>query len=383
MKIVIINLAYYTNTPTGGDTIAIESAKGWRSAGHEVTVLTTQSGAQYCVSHGFPKDSINVLPFSSFDFLGYDISIFLKTVCSFFAVFFLLRTTYDVYFASSFFLPDSVPAAILKMLHPRSVFLTSMYVYTKRFFGTEYSGGKVKGFFFWVHEAIAVKSISWLNGYVLTSSTYDAHELIRLTGFSPSHVHAVGGGVDTAFFTSVPSQTVQYTAVFIGRFKPQKCIDTLLEIWAEVLASKPYWNLAIIGGGPLEQSLRSKCATLGISHAVSFLGVLDGIQKALVLKSSRMFISASLYDTGNIALDEALACHIPGILYDLPSMPYDQGVIHIPKGNTHAFAQAIIALGTDATLHKSLSQGAKRYADAIDWKTRANQLMVFITNAGA
>ena len=379
MKIVIINLAYHTNTPTGGDTISIESAKGWRLMGHDVTILTTQSGAQYCVSHGFPKDCISILPFSSFDFLGYDISIFLKTVCSFFAVLYLIRTTYDVYFASSFFLPDSVPAAILRMLHPRSLFLTSMYVYTKRFFGTEYSGGKVKGFFFWIHEAIAVKSIAWLNGYVLTSSTYDAQELIRLTGFSNAHVHAVGGGVDTTFFTSVPSQALQYTAVFIGRFKPQKCIDALLEIWAEVLVSKPDWTLAIIGGGPLERSLRLKCSTLGISHAVSFLGVLDGIQKAIVLKSSRMFISASLYDTGNIALDEAMACHIPGILYDLPSMPYDQGVMRIPKGDAHAFAQGVIELGTDATLHESLSNGAKRYADAIDWKIRSKQIMAFIT----
>jgi glycosyltransferase involved in cell wall biosynthesis len=237
-----------------------------------------------------------------------------------------------------------------------------MYVYTRRLFGSEYSGGKVKGFFFWIHEAIAVKSISLTNGFVLMSSAYDAKELVQLTHIPQNHVHAVCGGVDFNFFESVPSQPFLYDAVFIGRFKPQKCIEELIEIWSDVIKSKLQWKLAIIGGGPLEKKLRAKVRNLGMSDSISFLGVLDGIEKVKILKSSRIFVSASVYDTGNIALDEAQACSIPGIIYDLPSMPYDKGVIHIPPFDSHAFAKAIIRVGTDDALHRDLSKGAKLYA---------------------
>jgi hypothetical protein len=78
MKIAIINLAYHTNTPTGGDTIAIECAKSWLSMDNEVSIITTESGKKYCISHGFPKENIVVLPFSFVDSLGYEAAIFLK-----------------------------------------------------------------------------------------------------------------------------------------------------------------------------------------------------------------------------------------------------------------------------------------------------------------
>lgn len=377
MKIVICNIAFHTNTPTGGDTIFVECAKRWIQKGHTVTVITTEPCAAYCQSHGFPKECIRIWPFALYDRLGYESTIIMKTILATLYAIFTSSIPADIYFASSFFLPDSIPAYVMYMRSNHSAFLTSMYVFTKRYFGGGYSGGMVKGFFFWIHEAIVVQLLKWSKGLVLTSSSYDAVELIGLTRLSPSHVHAVNGGVDMDFFTSIPAQDTTYTAVFIGRFKPQKCIPELLRIWKIVHDHDLTRSLAIIGGGPDEAALRRQAHELGLEHSVHFLGVLDGEQKTRVFKSSRIFVSASRFDTGNIALDEALACQIPGVMYDLPSMPYELGVIKVPIGDTAGFVDAIEQVLSDKALYKTLQTDALKFARSIDWDIRAEQILKF------
>ncbi len=380
MKIVICNIAFHTNTPTGGDTIFIECAKRWSREGHIVTILTTESCARYCQSHGFPKENIRVWPFAIYDTLGYEAAIFIKTVLASLYAICTPKIPADIYFASSFFLPDSIPAYIMYLRSRSRVFLTSMYVYTKRYFGGGYSGGAVIGFFFWIHEAIVVQLLKWSNGFVLTSSTYDATELISLTHLLPSRVHAVDGGVDMNFFTSIPAGNIKYTAVFVGRFKPQKCIPELIRIWKTVHDHDTSRTLAIIGGGPLENVLRQQVIELGLGDSVAFLGVLDGAQKIQVLKSSSMFISASRFDTGNIALDEALACRIPGVIYDLPSMRRELGVLKVPIGDTDRFVNAIEQLLDDNAVYKRLQADALKFARSIDWSIRAKEILKFASD---
>lgn len=380
MKIVICNTAFHTNTPTGGDTIFVECAKRWVRAGHVVTIFTTESCAAYCQSHGFPKESIRIWPFAVFDTLGYEAAIIIKTVLATLYAVLTPNISADIYFASSFFLPDSIPAYIMYRRSKSNVFLTSMYVYTKRYFGGGYSGGAIKGFFFWIHEAIVVQLLKWSKGFVLMSSTYDAAELIRLTNLPPSRVHGVDGGVDVDFFTSIPPQGHVYTAVFVGRFKPQKCIPELLHIWKMVHDHDHTRTLAIIGGGPEKEALRHLVKILGLADSVHFLGVLDGEQKTRVLKSSRVFVSSSRFDTGNIALDEALACKVPGVIYDLPSMHYELGVIRVPVGDTDGFVHAIEQVLGNSALRAKLQTDALRFARSIDWNIRSEQILKFASS---
>ncbi len=378
MKIVIFALAIHSHTPAGGDTIFVECAKHWISLGHTVAIITTQSGREYCTFHGFPNESIIVWRLAFFDQFGYAISIGVKTALVGVYALGLLPLQADIYFASSFFLPDSIPAAILRLIHKQSRFVTSFYVYTKKIFGFDYSGGFVKGFFFWIHEILAIWIVRRVDGYVLASSKHDENVFSQKTNIDKSRIHAVGGGVDMPVFASVSQQNTIYTAVFLGRFHKQKCIDELLRIWSIVHKAHPDWSLALIGGGSLESSLRGMVHSLHLDDVITFLGVKDGVEKIRILKSCKICVSTSRFDTGSIGLDEGLACGLPGVMYDLPSMAYQGAVLAVPVGNTEAFIGALERVLGDDVQYAKLSQSALSYAKSIDWSIKAREILDFL-----
>lgn len=382
MKIAITANALHTNTLTGGDKIFVECAKRWILWGHSVLIITTEAGYIYCVKNGISPNNILVWRMVFFDRFGFPLAILAKTILSFFYSLLILREHFDILFASSFFFPDIIPAIILKIRTPAAHLATSFYIFTKKIPGSDYSGGKIKGFFFYLNEALSLFIIKRFGSSALVASSYDLKHFALLKGFDKHRIMAVGGGVDNKFFASVPKQVIRYDAVFVGRFQPQKCIDELIIIWSMVVKKDPKRKLALIGGGPQESMLRSLVSQKHLDKNVHFLGVLDGIEKAMILKSSRMFISASRFDTGNIALDEALACAIPGIVYNLPQLAYSKGVVKIPIGNHHKFCDAIFDIISHKVTRDGLSQDAVYYAQTIDWDIKAKQILTFLSRDG-
>lgn len=64
------------------------------------------------------------------------------------------------------------------------------------------------------------------------------------------------------------------TLLFISRLEQVKRVDVLLTILAKLRRDHPRVQLAIIGRGPEEQSLRDKAAALGVADCVRFVGAL-------------------------------------------------------------------------------------------------------------
>jgi glycosyltransferase involved in cell wall biosynthesis len=205
-------------------------------------------------------------------------------------------------------------------------------------------------------------------------------KLFHLHSSKTENVIAVRGGVDYAFFQSVRVQPRLYDAIFVGRYHPQKNIDELLDIWQAVLMKRPMSQLAIIGGGALEKHLIHKVQQLGISANVKFLGTMDGIMKAKALKAANIFISASKFDSGNLALDESLACGTPGVIYAIPHLQYPAGVIRVPIGDQKAFVSAIESLLGHPEARKALSEAGRKFAATLSWDSKARQAYSFLLN---
>lgn len=378
MKIVIFANIVHTDTLTGGDKIMVEFAKKW-SGGNLVRIVTNGIGRQYCQQNGFPPSGIKVWNTSWSDRFGVYVAMLTKAiVCSWRSVFFFEKGV-DVCFASSLFLPDLIPALMLKLRNPRAKLVGAAYLLTGRRWGSDYSGGKLKGSLFYINELIFLHCVKIFRGAVLTASEYDRQKLVRERGIPAENVLAIRGGVDVDFFQSVLPQPIRFDAVFVGRFHPQKGLPELMEIWSQAVACDSRRTLALVGGGKQENELRSLVRDKKLENNVQFMGMLDGTSKAQVLKSSKMFLSASKYDSGNIALDEALACGIPGIVYDLPHLNYPKGVIKVPIGDQSAFVREIKDLLGQDEKWRILGLEALGFARGLDWRITSRQALNFIS----
>lgn len=380
MNIVIFANIIHTNTLTGGDKIFVECAKRWMSE-HSVTIVTNEIGKKYCMQNGIASDTIIVWNASWADAFGVYVAMIAKAIICCARSLFFKRKNVDITFASSLFLPDLIPALMLKLRNPASKLVTAAYLFTVNKWGSDYSGGRIKGFLFYLNEVIFLFITKKCKGAVLTASEYDRIQLIRLKNVDKQRVLAVRGGVDNAFFASVPTQDFRYDAVFVGRFHPQKCISALIHIWSEIARRDSRRILALVGGGMLENELRNLVQEKGLQKNVLFMGVQDGVQKAKILKASRVFLSASEFDSGNIALDEALACGVPGIVYALPRLNYPKGVIKVPVGDKESFIEAIHFLLHQEEKREKLSEEALLFAKEIDWNNTAKNIIFLCVSA--
>jgi glycosyltransferase involved in cell wall biosynthesis len=375
MNVTVFANAYHTLS--GGDRIFAECSRRWIENGERVTVVTNEKGAAFCLESNIPTDRIRVWAASSSDRFGVIASSAYKSVTSVLRALFAKPDGAEVVFSSSYFLPDVLPALVARRRNPGSRWIVGFYLIADPPWRGGVPGNFLAALLLWLTQIVAFGFVRRFADGVLTASPVDRAWFVR-RGFPPTRVLAIRGGVDVANFNRVPNQPIRFDAVFVGRLHPQKCLPDLLRIWRDVVSAEPQRRLALVGGGSLEPALKKLAAKLGIADSVAFLGILDGEAKVTVLKASRLFVSASRFDSGNIALDEALACRVPGVIYDLPRLEYPQGVVKVPVGDAAAFTTTVQRLLQDDGKWAELSAAGRRFAETLDWSHAAGRLAEFI-----
>lgn len=376
MKIIVFANSFFNLG--GGEKIFVEYAKRWQAMGEATQIITNEKGKQFCLEHGFKNQLIIVWPSSWSDKWGILFSSVYKSLISAFRAFFLPASDIDIVFSASFIWPDLFPGLVLKLRNPKIRWVVASYLFVIPPWVKYYYGKPLRSFLLYGTQVVSLFIMKRFADGIFTASPRDIARFD--TGKKNQHLKAtaVRGGVDYAFFRNTPKQPIIYDCVFVGRLHPQKNIDELITIWKKVVEQSPKRKLAIVGEGYMEDLLQEKMRQEKLEKNITFLGFADGIAKAKILKSSKIFLSASRFDTGNIALDEALACGLPGIVYDLQHLFYPVGVIKIAIGNQDAFVKAILGLLHDEKNYKKLSAEGVQFASTIDWDITSEKALRFI-----
>ena len=156
---------------------------------------------------------------------------------------------------------------------------------------------------------------SWLKraSAVQATSSRIAGELERC-GFPPGRIVVLPNAVDVARFRVRPAPRTKgapFTAVFVGRLVEEKGLDTLLGGWAQAFRARSDVRLRLVGGGPLEATVRAQALRLGINRQVELLGHRDSVED--VLADAHVGVLPSRIEGLSNALLEFMACGLPTI----------------------------------------------------------------------
>lgn len=192
---------------------------------------------------------------------------------------------------------------------------------------------------------------------VIAISEHLAGELKGYGVRAPMVVNGVG--LDTAAISSVPAPAAkEYDAVFVGRHDAEKGVFDLVEIWKSVTGMHPSARLAMIGScNPNNRAkLVSLISELGLEENIYMMGTVDDDRKYSLIKGSKLCLFPSYVEEWGIVPQEALACGLPVVVYDLPvyqeNIKECSAVFREPVGDIASMARKAAELLSDEEYRK-------------------------------
>lgn len=368
----------------GGSRIFIECARRWLNSGMNIYFYTSEEGYSMLRRYGLKSIKYVIAPSSRYKKLGlyglYAIRAIKQCVN-------VLKTSPGtenfIIYSGSDFLPDAIPAFLMKMRFRRAKWVAGFYLFASNPFTNEtpYKGkSAVKGFIYYMSQLPIYSIIRKNADMVWVTSEPDRHKFID-NRLKQENVVTVRGGVDMKSPSLVDSpKTKLFDAVFIGRFHPQKGVLELIDIWKMVCLKKKDAKLAMIGVGELEGAIKDKIKTNSLDKNVVLFGFKDGLEKIRIFKDSFVVVHPAIYDSGGMAACEAMACGLPGVSFDLPALKtyYPKGMLKTACFDLGGFAENILNLLSNKELYNKTSKDALELAKEWDWDQRAKELLIQI-----
>ncbi len=186
---------------------------------------------------------------------------------------------------------------------------------------------------------------------VIPISRHLSEELEAYGVRAPMVVNTVG--LDTSCMAGIPDPGPQgkvYDAVFVGRHDPEKGVFDLIEIWSEVSKRIPGALLVMVGScNPGNRArLASLLAEHGLEDNVRMMGTVSDDEKYSLIKQSKICLFPSYVEEWGLVPQEALACGLPAVVYDLPVYQENiagcDAVMAVPVGDRSGAADRAVEL---------------------------------------
>ena len=156
--------------------------------------------------------------------------------------------------------------------------------------------------------------------------------------------------------------------LFAGRLVSQKGVDVLVDAMNELCANREEAALAIVGTGPLEESLRKRLAP-DTSRHVRFLGKSSYSEMPLYYALADVFVLPSRHEPWGLVVNEAMQCGLPviataccGSAHDL--LPHGRTGIKIEPASAAALVDAMRWMVDHPEERRAMGKSAREWVSA-------------------
>lgn len=157
------------------------------------------------------------------------------------------------------------------------------------------------------------------------------------------------------------------TVIAVGRLHPVKGFDRLLRIWREAAESCDGWTLKILGGGEMEEEMRSSIKELKIEDKVQMMGMCSHAVVEEELEKASIYVMTSYSEAFPFVLIEAMAAELPVLAFDVRVGPRalikdEESGLLIKDGDEKAFAGRLESLLLDKDKRIAMGRRAAQSA---------------------
>ena len=156
----------------------------------------------------------------------------------------------------------------------------------------------------------------------------------------------------------LPEQTEHKQVILLARLMPQKRIDLMIDIWAELAKNFPDWRVKVLGEGMLRPQLETKIRKLGLEESFLMPGEVKDVTTEL--QASDILCLTSEYEGFGIVLIEAMAKGKPVVAFEYVGVHdiINDGVdgFIVPFGDVKGYADKLRQLIQDKELRQQLAK---------------------------
>jgi glycosyltransferase involved in cell wall biosynthesis len=341
---LITYLNAYSQGLSGGDACFLNVAKALGDK-NDLKIITSNLGADLCKKHSIKAQYLITSKEKKFGNIY--LTYFKRTIN---ALVIPRPKGRCLLYSSSDFLPDVLPAFVLKILGRRRLWLQKIFhiIPSERGFVS-------------VFQRLSFFLIRNTADLIIVDNAGLKDQLISQFHFSDKKIYVIPPGIDLASLEKIKPAKEKFDAVFVGQLRKSKGIFDLVPIWKEVIEKIPSATLAVIGKDVQgnQDVLKREITENGLDNKIKILGYLPANDAVYAyMKSARVLLLPSHEEGFGIVVLEALACAIPVVAYDLPALRehFAKGVRFSPLGDTGELARSTVHL---------LSQEGKKMED---WK---------------
>jgi len=230
--------------------------------------------------------------------------------------------------------------------------------------------------YYFLFQRALITVLKYKAALVLVSNQLDREFLLK-KGLKPSNTMVTYVACDASFGADVINAAKSYDAVYVGRFHVQKGFPDLLQAWKKVTEHLPKALLVIIGEDITAGNIQEFISQNGLERNIRFLGFVGGAQKYEYIKSSKLCIFPSYYESFGMVALEAMACGVPVVAYDLPVFRgiYLKGMVRSEIGDVDAMAANVIRLLEHDGERSRIAGEALEMSRQFSWEKTASDIL--------
>lgn len=204
---------------------------------------------------------------------------------------------------------------------------------------------------------------------IICYNDIEKEKVIKI-GIAPEKIKIIPNGVDTTVFKPIKKEKKYFQILWVGRYKPGKDIETLIEAAKIILNKHDNVKFLLVGNGPLQNNIKMYASKLDKSEKIRFIDHISNDKMPDIYNESDVFVLPSIDEGVPRTMLEAMACGLPVVGTKLPQLTYlitGCGLL-VPKRDPQALAEGILKIISDESLALKLGEnGRKKVVKKNSW----------------
>lgn len=221
--------------------------------------------------------------------------------------------------------------------------------------------------------------LAYRNSKVITVSQSSKQAIKSLGLGKKQEISIINPGVDLKKFQLNTNKTYTPSLLYLGRLKPYKSLDKLINVMGEVKKQVPSVTLTIAGEGESRSSLEKLVQNLNLQKVIKFIGVVSEKTKVELLAKSWILVQPSRIEGWGITIIEANAAGTCVIASDVPGLRDSVKNPHtgllVAWDNQEKWIEAICRILKDKKFRIYLETNSRDWVKQFSWDQSSDRLI--------